>query len=164
MKQLHWTACICSDYKKPCDLIAFESNQKKEVGLGFFSLGQNIASYRRDTGQKRNSFFQEGHWAEKNGFFQEGHRMERPHHCPPSLYSLMLDCWDGEVFGRLNITEFVLRTLISNKFYQQECGRPDWAELVTRLQVLVRLIFYQFFFFNPDITNKSTSITCKVEF
>jgi len=46
---------------------------------------------------------------------KEGHRMERPHHCPPSLYYLMLDCWDGE-----------------------ECARPDWAELVTRLQELVR--------------------------
>jgi len=46
---------------------------------------------------------------------KEGHRMERPHHCPPSLYSLMLDCWDGE-----------------------EGGRPDWAELVTRLQEFVR--------------------------
>ena len=39
-------------------------------------------------------------FGEANMFFllQEGHRMERPHHCPPSLYSLMLDCWDGEVF------------------------------------------------------------------
>jgi len=46
---------------------------------------------------------------------KEGHRMERPNHCPPSLYSLMLDCWDGE-----------------------ECNRPDWAELVTRLQEMVR--------------------------
>ena len=32
-----------------------------------------------------------------NLFFQEGHRMERPNHCPPSLYSLMLDCWHGQV-------------------------------------------------------------------
>jgi len=46
---------------------------------------------------------------------KEGHRMERPNHCPPSLYSLMMDCWRG-----------------------QEAERPDWAELVTRLQELVR--------------------------
>ena len=30
-------------------------------------------------------------------FLQEGHRMERPNHCPPSLYSLMMDCWRGQV-------------------------------------------------------------------
>ena len=28
---------------------------------------------------------------------QQGHRMERPNHCPPSLYSLMMDCWRGQV-------------------------------------------------------------------
>merc|ERR1712013_877022 len=46
---------------------------------------------------------------------KEGHRMERPNHCPRSLCSLMMDCWRG-----------------------QEAERPDWAELVTRLQELVR--------------------------